>query len=708
MKSDCLHAHIVVSVLAAVVSAALLDGAAFADTATTDELQEVVVTAQRRSEDLQRVPIAITAISNDTLTAQNLTNLQDLTNVVPGLDIGNNTGFGLLFIRGVGTTGLGIENDVGLYIDGVYVPTQVASLVNLTNIDHIEVLKGPQGTLFGRNSIGGAIQIVTKDPSQTPSADVSLSYANYDTWSGSFYGTTGVTDQLSTDLALYASDQSDGWGHDLYTGEPTFRSTDFQARNKWLYTPNDGTKVSFSLDYSNGRNQDGQNWHILPGALGLDGQTFQGFYNSNSGLEWEAYQRQYGATLRVDQDFSFARFVSISAYSRTVANTYGDQPTGPLPRIGGQPGVNDDTAYSQELQLLSAANSKLQWIVGGYYLHDRPEVPLIIVEGPTLVSLDVNEATESYAAFGQATYPILPSTNLTLGLRYTEDHKSITGTTAIDGVLLPEADASQSTTFSKTTYRVGLDHEFVPNVMGYVSYDTGFKSGQYNFSTYASPPVQPESLDAWQAGVKTELLDNRLRLNAAGFHYSFTNIQIEHVVTGGTALSNAASAAIYGADVDVEAQLSSNLKLQAAMEWLHGRYTNFTNAPAYVPTGVGGNMIETINATGNTTVRSPDATAYVAVDYTVPVGTGRVEMNVSGSYNSGFYWDPDNRIKQPSYALLNAFVKWSLTPHSTDVQLWGRNITNKEYYAFEDASQFGDVAAPAPPRTYGVTVTHHF
>src|SRR5882757_3371326 len=245
-------------VVAMIVSAYFVPGAdAQASSANsmpqTDEsagLAEVVVTAQRRSEDVQKVPISVAAVSGDLLTAQNIMSMANLAAVVPGLIVTPNVADAQIFVRGIGTTGEGIEGDVGLYIDGVYIPSQSASLINLSNIDHIEVLKGPQGTLFGRNAVGGAIQVVTKDPSHTTSADMSLGYSNYSTGTANFYGTAGLTDDLAVDLAVYGNRQWDGWGTDLVTHEALFTSDVLQIRNKWLFTPTSGTKITLALDYS--------------------------------------------------------------------------------------------------------------------------------------------------------------------------------------------------------------------------------------------------------------------------------------------------------------------------------------------------------------------------------------------------------------------------------------------------------------------------
>jgi iron complex outermembrane receptor protein len=688
-----------------------------------DQLQPITVTAERRSENSQKVPISIVAISNDTLVSQGITNVSELQNAVPGLNVTTQVGNTQVYIRGIGAQATAVENDVGIYVDGVYVASQLASLLNLSNIDHIEILKGPQGTLFGRNAIGGALSIVTKDPSQTAAADISIGYANYDTVTTNFYGTTGISENLATDLALYYSDQGNGWGRDLTTGQPTFRDREIQLRNKWLFTPTDGTRISLGFDYSNAYSELGSNYAFLPGAVGLDGvSTYAGFYNTLSGGPTYNSDEQYGSTLRIDQDFSWARGVSITGYRASRDNAYVDQDATPLPIFQVGPGIIDDTTYTEELQLLSLDSSKVKWIVGAFYLNDKfylpPPAPGFNINVPgATINLRVNDPTKSYAGFGQATAEILPATNLTVGLRYTYDDKSIAGETYINDMFA--AGASQRAIFSKVTYRASLDHQFTSDILGYVSFDTGFKSGQFDPFNYNEHAVKPEQLNAGQAGLKSDFLDHRLRLNVAGFYYDYNNIQLSQNIVSGTSgttvLLNAARATMYGLDVDSSALLTSNLKVDGSLSLLHGRYDNFPNAPSYVPTvspvtglPTGGDSLATIaNAKGTPTIESPDVTAYLAVDYTVPLAPGKLEFNVNASYDAGFYWQPDDRLKQPSYTLLGAYVKWASAGGRWDVRVWGKNLTNARYYEYEQAFSSGDVGSSAPPATYGVTFGVH-
>jgi iron complex outermembrane recepter protein len=685
--------------------------------ASNDSLEEVVVSAQRRSENQQSVPIAISTISGTALAESGVENVHMLQTDIPGLNIVEDSGNTKIFLRGVGTTAVATDNSVGVYVDGVYIAAQASSFLNLSNIDHVEVLKGPQGTLFGRNTTGGVVQVVTKTPSFDPSADFSIGYGNYNTVTTNFYGTTKVADKLAADISVYYNDQIDSPGMDITTGTKNiFANHALMIRNKWLYQPTDTTTITLALDYSRDRQATGIVWSFLPGTLGVDGKTGNvGFYNTASDLDNHWTDNNWGAMLRIDQDLGWARAVSITGERDSLNIQTLDEDATPLHLVDAAPLPNHDITFSEELQLLSPTGGKLQWITGLYYMDDHfASLPLVIGESGNVVDVFVKEPTTSKAAFAQASYEVITDTHLTAGLRYTKDTKSIGGTDTFNGT--PTAPPfNQTADFSKLTYRVGLDHQFTPDVLGYASYNTGFKSGQYSLVNFTLPPVKPEVLDASEIGVKSEWLDHRLRVNASAFYYDYKDIQVETLVVGGTQLFNAAAAKIYGLDLDMSARVTSQFTLQGSMELLHGRYTSFPNDPSYVPivspvTGlpVGGESLIAINGKGLATVDSPDFTAYVSGTYSIPMTSGVLDASLNVSYNSGYYWNPDNQLRQPSYALLGGNFKWTPTGANWDVRLWGNNITSKHYYTIEDAFAFGDIYSPAMPATYGVAADYHF
>jgi iron complex outermembrane receptor protein len=687
------------------------------------QLEEIIVTSQRRPENIQAVPLAVAVASGTELLNAGVTDTAPLSLAVPGLNFTLAGNSATPFIRGVGTTtaSSGAEASVATYVDGVYISSINASLFELNNIDRIEVLKGPQGTLFGRNATGGVIQITTKDPAPTPSADIQVGYGNYRTTTASFYGTTGLREGVAIDLAAYGTNQGDGFGTDLTTGQPTFTRHDFGARSKLLWTPADGTRILIAADYNRARNEDGLGFHAVPPGVGIDGVTrYNGFYNSYGDPNDLSDVSQTGVSVTAEQDMGVARAVNITSWRNVVGMEGLDQDVTPLDVVGVMASQHDRT-ITEELHLLSKDGALFPWIAGFYYFNDFSAYDPLTLEGLFAAPLDgtqlwTAQKSDSYAAFGQATPQIAANTHLTLGARYTEDQRSVTGSTlGLAGAqALQLGGASQSTTWRKPTWRAAVDHQFTPDIMAYVSDDRGFKSGIYNLLAYSAAPVSPETLDAYQVGVKTDLDGHRLRLNAAAFYYKYKDIQVQEIETGASVLVNAAAARMRGIDVDFTFLPIDELTLRGGLERMRGYYTNFDDAPFFSPNlgpngiAVGGNTQNVGNAAGFDTVRTPKSTATMSAGYRMPVPGGILNFVISDYYNSGFAWDPDNRLRQSSYDVLNASVDWKVASNGWAVRIWGRNLTRTQYCVYEAASTLVDACSPAPPRTYGIALSAHY
>lgn len=684
--------------------------------ASGDELQEVVVTAERRDQSLQSVPISVSVITGDVALNSGITTSEDLSLAVPGLQM-DLDGIGLSpFLRGVGSTfySPGAESSVAIYMDGGYVPSE-AALFNLNSIDRVEVLKGPQGTLFGRNATGGVIQVITKEPSSEPSADLSVGYGNYNTSTLSFYGTTGVTAGLATDLAVYADDSPNGWGHNLFNGDQNYTYENIDVRNTWLWQPQGSTRIKLALDYEDTTNEAGLGFKPLPGTVTAAGTTYAGFYNTDSNLQDRTVMHQGGALLQVSQDLQFATFKSISTYRELRPNFLLDQDASPLPIVNVHI-FDPDNLITQELQLISPEPSELQWIGGFFYYHDVAGLEPIDISGQaaapfSMSAIDARQHTDSYAGYAQATFAVAPETHLTAGIRYTDDRRSISGTTSAEGVGVL-ASGAQSAEFNQVTWRLALDHQFTPDVLGYISDNRGFKSGTFNTSVYTQPAVKPEVLDAYEIGLKSEYLDHRFRANLAGYYYHYNDLQVSELVAGSQIVLNAAKAEIYGLDADFTVLPIHNLTLNASFALIHGRYTSFPDAP-YFPAvtasscapGLGAVGACTIDAKGLNTVHAPSLTTNLSADYAKPIQIGAVDIAAIFYHNDGFYWDPANQVRQPAYSLYNASTGWMNPQERFGVRLWGKNLGGAKYYSYAIAQTLGEDFSPAPPRTYGVTIS---
>ena len=768
----------------------LASSAAYSDPADSDQLAEVTVTAQRRVQDVQKVPIAITAITPDEALQTGALRTDQLAELVPGMQMGHEINAATTFIRGIGpnSNGTGEESSVSVYFDDLYIVTGNAAIFSLNAISGIDVLKGPQGTLFGRNSTGGVIQVHTKDPSFDNSADLEVGYGNFNTVSGNIYATGKLIDNvLAANIAAYVNDQRDGWGHNVTTGETAFTAEDWSVRNKWLWTPGSSTRVLLSGAYISTRSEVGLGFNQIPGFVaagghgycpgegGVDGnpQTspvlfdcpgppgagYVGWYNNASIRNDEGLNKHTLVELRIDQDFSFAKGVSITGWQNMTGHArfnqdgseYGDTVTL----------LNQKShTFSQELQLINPDSasyaSRFTWIVGAFYMNDNsgygPDAqlqgisfgfPIQFVPPSYYLALNDNVRTTSYALYAQGTALIAADTHLTVGARYTHDQRLFTGgvtfSQAVPGVGgLPLCDAAPVAcpttpdtpgaehSWPLGSYRVALDHEFTDGVMGYLSWNRGGRSGQYDtFGTAAggptnNPPVNPETLTSVEAGLKGEWLDHHLQVNTSIFHYDVSNLQMAVIVAGGTKLINAAGAKVNGGEIALKAIPVNHLTLSSGLSVLYGHYTSFENAPDYFPPNayvLGSNFSPncpykgnyTCNASGLDMIRAPHFSANFAADYLVPSSIGNFNLNANWSYTDTFFWFPDQSIKQPVVNLLNTSAKWTDRSGHFDIRLWGANLTDVQYYSFgSETVGYGQQFSPEAPRTYGVTVGIHF
>jgi len=664
-------------------------------------LEEVMVTAQKRTESLQDVPISDSAISASDAFVRGVRDITSLQTAVPGLVINHTANEGNIFIRGVGTNlfGPASEQTVAMYVDGVYLPSPESNMFEFNNIERIEVLKGPQGTLFGRNTTGGVVQVITRDPTQELSADVSVGYGNYDTITAQGYVGGGISDNLSADLAVMYSDQGEGWGRNFTTDlENGIKADDnFAVRSKLIWNIGDNTVAKLLLDYSESFVK--YDYQLLPGIVSPINptQTWPGPYNALGGLNDFESVRQEGASLHVEHQAGSIRIVNILSYRDTDVGYLLDQDDTPV--------VAADLSlpsrahnWSEELQVYGPDDSRVKWMVGAFYFDAIAGYnPLDINNG--VIIIDDDQETTSMSGFGQLTTEVFEDTNLTVGARYTSEDQDFSGNTIFLGTDL--GDVTDSQDFSETTWRVALDHHFSDDVMGYVSADRGFKSGGYNLIVVAGvDSFLPETLDAYQIGIKSEFLENRLRVNAAAFWYDYTDIQIEVPVTGGTTTDNGPAARIKGLEVEIQAKALESLNISAGLTYLDSEYTDFENAVAIGPEGQPG----TVDATGNELVSAPQLSGNVSLSWDIDIGSGSIVPAVNLNYNDGYFFYADNRLTQPSYWLANATLTWFSEDDRFSVQAWGKNLNDETYYeGRSEQGGLGDAQRQAAPRTYGVT-----
>jgi len=682
---------------------------------TSIALEDIVVTAQRRSQNLQDVPVAVTALSSTALAGANVTSVTDLRIAVPSLNIVNNNGIMSTSLRGVGSTGVnpGFENPVAVYLDGVYLASTVANFFNLSDVSQVEVLKGPQGTLFGRNATAGLIQISTREPSHDPAMEAKLSYGNYDTIQGNIYLAGGLGEGVAASLSAYGLHMGDGFGRNRTTGADTYKiSKDILVRGKLLIEPGPDTSLLLTADYSTMRRNDLAGI-ALPGTINVNnpaaGPAPDIGYDQIA--DSPTYKRGWtaGGSLKITQQMGALTFTSTTAYRKSRYTTAFDYDALPL-HFSEIRYTQPERQFTQEVQLQPRDTGRLVWVAGLYYIdartaYDPFNFNLYIAD--TLLTVVNKQGTRSFAGYAQGTYELAEGTNLTLGGRYTTERRR-----AFDGLTLayiPSIDMTFPTpaqdrreTFDKFTFRVAVDQRFSPEVLGYASFNRGFKSGGYNTGSPGSPAYKPETIDAYEIGLKTDLLDRTLRINIAGFYNVYRDIQSQNLTMGIISIVNAARARVYGADVDFEARLSPEFRVSGGIGWTNARYRSYPEAPVGNPQGGVPSYIGDVS--GNYLPLAAKFTFNGAANYTIPVGEAQVTANANIIYNSGYYLESDNIIKQRGFAQLGGGLTWTSAGDRFSLGLFGKNLTNKKTLSFSTTLPEGVHGfLYSAPRTYGVT-----
>ncbi len=734
-------------------------------------VQEVVVTATRRSVDLQKVSGTVEALPAATLKALDITSVLQLPNLTPGLNVlpsgGNN-----VYLRGIGSASTGYnEEQVATYIDGVYLANPATGIFSFNNVDQIEVVKGPQGTLYGRNATAGLISVTTRDPDNHERMDATVGVGNYDTTQESFYGSTPITDTLAANVSVFHQEQNRGWGTNVFTGDRIDKGneTGVEAKAKW--TPTSTTKVTGSLIYDTNNRNLGYGYEVAPGTRANDGTPYLGHYNVSDYIDPSSPFTSYLASLKIQQDFGFFNAQSLSAYQTSHELTLfpGASPNPGAPAVAiipVQPGVatattinegvtvddfrENNRTWSEELQFTSKpSRSPLDWVGGFFFFHNKVEEQLSTI--PTCfggVAADCSSGTPitttgyptdtSYSGYADATYRIFDATHITGGLRYTSESITLNGLVTPfpgrpDSVLaLPASTVTfpgepfagfpngipTTEHFDKLTYRAVVAQDFGRDIHAYVSFNRGFKSGAFNPDLFTNPPASPEVLDAYEGGIKTELFDHRVRFNAAYFYYDYTNVQVRSTLgapAGNAFLENVGSEHVKGVDADATWVATRDLTFNANAEFLDAKYDQYpgTSSATYetVTSSTGqllGRVVNTpANLAGRDVAFAQPIVFSLGATYKRDTPYGVFAITGNEHYNARYPLTPDNVIHAGAYNLVDSAVIWTTPNKHYDVQVYVRNLLNQ--YTFINAMETSAYeVTPGAPRIFGVTFGAHF
>ncbi|WP_068875066.1 MULTISPECIES: TonB-dependent receptor [unclassified Phenylobacterium] len=731
---------------------ALSAGAAMAQDGGEATIEEVVVTAQKRSENLQDVPVSVTALSGQALQERGVTNVTGLNNLAPGLRVssGDAAANPKIFIRGVGLSDFNPNSSagVGIYVDGVYVGSPLAQMAGFFDIGQIEVLRGPQGTLYGRNTNGGAVNITTKRPTQSFAAEASAEYATYNALnlSGAVGGPV-IADKLAVRAAAqYVRD--DGYTYNRVTGHDV-NDTDYWAlRLSALYTPTSDFEALFQVSRFVNRGDATQPQHraLFPAtaaAVGAGGFCAPAYYGTadcsdllgyvdtdrdNRALDANQEGKDkidlFGASANMTWNLGSVSLVSVTAWSWAHRNAFENTDSSPLQMLE----INylaRQRQFTQELRIQSndSAGSPLKWVLGGYYLDEtvkdastqdvlrdlRPLFPdgFSLENSVATFSYPYTQKTKGYAIFGQADYSLTDRLTATVGLRYSADEKSFDYQSQAEGGLIVLLTSKQKKTFSAWSGRLGLRYELGDDASVYATYNRGYKSGGFFGGLATTPeeliPYDNEKLDSYEVGLKSELFDRRVRLNMSAFYYDYQDQQVfaQALRNGLTVLvlDNAASSKVYGAEVEGSARLTQNLRIDAGLSLLHAEFGTY--------------LSEGQDYTGNRLPQSPKVTFNVAATYSHPLASGaRLNGTVDAAYSSKIYFDNSNaeRLSQDAVWVAGAQGSWISPDGTIEAGVFARNLFDKTYkVSISNIDSLGvDLLTLNRPRSLGVFLRYRY
>jgi iron complex outermembrane receptor protein len=713
------------------------DMGAAPDQSDNRDPQDIIVTGTRTGAQLlQRTPAAISVVGPQLMQQQGLATVQDIATYVPNLSFSRNTLTPIIRIRGIGSTNASAGSDpsVTMQVDGVYIARPSGQLTDFFDVERIEVLRGPQGTLYGRNAVGGTINVISRTPSRELTGRVRLTYGNFDTFQAEGYISGPTSDNSAASLAATYR-RHDPYFDNIVPGGHGVGSADrlgLRGQFRWDIAPN--FHATTRGDYSTADEYFESYDHLivpLPFAAPLANSQVGSHRDIAINADQTLRSRVGGLSQEFDWEISHRLSLrSLSAWRRTHSRVFNDSDATEFNllflRIEEQ-----DEQISQEFTL-NYQSDKLRAVAGVYYFGDtdhqvnRSQAPPSVATPAPASAITTggpDVETDSYAAFAQAEYEFVPNVTLVVGARYTTEHKvmdQVATRTRLNPAQLGQSFPGFPAIFTVDrtddafTPRFGLNFQATPDIFFYGSVARGFKSGGFNNASASrlTAGFEPEELWAYEGGVRTQWLNRRVRLNLTGFYYDYTNLQVRQLLGPGNAvISNAASAKIKGLEAEFGLAITPELQLSGNVSILDATYDSFPTASipggltAFVPgqTCVAG--ICTINASGHRLDDSPKFSGLVALDFTPHIGAYTLNAHVDVAWRSRVYFDPSNVAvaSQSGYALVNANLGFGQQT-GWRIEAYVRNLANKGYYQTISGNGIVPGAIAGDPRTFGIRV----
>ncbi|QTH20934.1 TonB-dependent receptor [Rhizorhabdus wittichii] len=719
---------------AAAAVAAIATGSAQAQTAPAADadnigLEEIVVTAQKRSEKLQDIPVTVTALGAEALERRQVLSVSDLQSIAPGVSVGQHAGYNRLFIRGIGLTSIssGQDPSVSFQVDGVVIGRPSAQLASFFDLERVEVLRGPQGTLYGRNATGGSVNLITRKPTRDLSGYLDLTYGNYDRiqLDGAISGPLDGKGDVRARIA-FQKVKHDGYGRNVTLNEDVSDQDSWAVRGILQVDPAANVDITLSADYAR---EDDHNYPFngfgpyrsdvpMPGLL-LGGTLLPNSRDVTTEVPTRNDRTFWGLSGTIGVDLGGGlRFQSITGYRKSRRANINDPETTSYAVFSPTLTAENARQFSQELQLLYTSD-RLNGVAGLFYYDESLKAELDLgfpVIGAALgfPAADYHEDgtidIKAYAAFTQWTYEVVDHLRLTAGVRYSDEKRRSNGTFTIFSFMPPPNAANVvvpvhvDKSWHALTPKFSIDYKPVENVMLYASATRGFKSGVL-LSGNPNPPVNPEYIWSYEAGIKSSFLDNRVQLNAAAFYYDFKDLQVNRIINVSIVTENAAAARVKGAEVELRARPVEGVTLNADATYLDATFRKYsTKHPARPELGL-------LDLSGNRLANAPKWSLNAGAEFDLPIGVpGRLSARGDVAWTGKVYFTEfnENLLSQDAVATVDASLQYESEDGHWRASLFGKNLTNRKIVANKfiaaQTTGFALNGGFKPPRTYGLRV----
>ncbi len=687
------------------VSSALMGGVALAAAPPpAADPSELLVTAQKREENVQKIPLAVTPVAGSRLIEQGIVDVRQIGQLVPAIVLGQDYIYTQIDIRGVGANNdaPALDPAVAFNVDGIYQSRDYGTYGSFYDVQRVEVLRGPQGTLYGRNATGGSINLITNKPVDAFHAAFESDFGNYS--SVRTFGMVNVPlgDKLAIRLAAQQSK------HDGYLSSGFNDLDSIAGRAQALFRPTDKISLLVGADYFHDGSIGNHTIVALPYKNPADPWFDPLKPLADDHSKFRAWSVHGQLDVELDNGITLT---DIPAYKRVDTDSKD-------PVVGVySASMLTDKSFSNEFRISSPAMGRLTWVAGAYYFNEH-NYSYARYYSPFFSSVTINPDIheESWAVFGQATYTLSDRLRLTGGLRYSNDTKEATGQ---NQVFIPKFSFPVGTTpddFPRTTWthvdwRAGVDFDLTPTSLVYANVSTGYLEGGFNLGAKIGllPNFNPEKLTAYTVGSKNRFMDGRVQINAEAFYYDYNDYIVSVYLTAGAAAGQFAlfntPAKIWGGEVESVFHLTADDVLNANLSLLHGEYGTFTQT--FVSTGLS-------NLSGQSLMKTPSVSIQAGYEHTFHLNFGSVKFGVQTHYDAKYWtlFDHTPGTEQPAYTRTNLVLTYTTMSGRWHVQGYVNNVENAAVIATAAPPNAASAGVPwahaEEPRTYGVRFGANF